>query len=354
MSSSPAQIPATCKALVGRANGIVLNEVPVPELGENEVLIKVKVIGINPSDARAPQTSPPEGAFVGSDLSGEVVRLGPNLQKDIKIGDVVGASVVGGVMSGRGAFAEYAKAYSDLIWKVPEGTYSFEEVAATGIPLNTAFQALFGSRTLKLVQPFDSGPQDGTWVFIYGGSTSVGLYAIQLAKLSGYKVATAASPRNHELVKSYGADVVFDYRDPDMIQKLKAATSDKIHIALDTISEKETQFMTMKALAEDAPGKLLVILPPVEGISDVRKDVEVGFTIIFAAYGFEFRSFGLNDGDRRELSAFLQKVPGLVKDRKIKPPPIKKFEGGLEKVCSDGYKYFTDGKVSAERVVFTL
>ena len=60
-----------------------------------------------------------------------------------------------------------------------------------------------------------------------------------------------------------------------MIQKVKAATDDKIHIALDTISEKETQFIAIKTLAEGAPGKLLVILLPVEGISDVRKDVEV-------------------------------------------------------------------------------
>jgi len=54
------------------------------------------------TDARcclAPQVPPPEGAFIGSDLSGEVVKLGPNLQKDIKIGDVVGASVVGGMFS---------------------------------------------------------------------------------------------------------------------------------------------------------------------------------------------------------------------------------------------------------------
>lgn len=76
--------------------------------------------------------------------------------------------------------------------------------------LNTAFQALFGSRALKLAQPSDPATQDGTWIFIYGGSTSVGLYAIQLAKLSGYKIVTVASPRNHELLKSYGADVVFD------------------------------------------------------------------------------------------------------------------------------------------------
>ena len=77
-------------------------------------------------------------------------------------------------------------------------------------------------------------------------------------------------------------------------------------------------------------------------------------TIIFSAYGFEFKPFDLNDDDRRELSAFLQKVPDLVKDGKLKPTPIKKLDGGLEKVYSVGYKYLADGKVSAERVVFAL
>jgi len=53
-----------------------------------------------------------------------------------------------------------------------------------------------------------------TQLFIYGGSSSVGQYAIQLAKLSGYKVITTASKRNHELVKSLGADLAFDVSNP--------------------------------------------------------------------------------------------------------------------------------------------
>ena len=77
-------------------------------------------------------------------------------------------------------------------------------------------------------------------------------------------------------------------------------------------------------------------------------------TIIFDAYGFEFQSYGISDDDRRELSVFLQKVPGLIGDGKLKPAPIKKFGGGLDKVYSDGFKYFSEGKVSAERVVFAL
>jgi len=77
--------------------------------------------------------------------------------------------------------------------------------------LNTAFQALYSPLTLHLIQPGASAaPEEGTWIFIYGGSSSVGQYAIQLAKLSGYKVATVASPKNHQLLATLGADLVFD------------------------------------------------------------------------------------------------------------------------------------------------
>lgn len=60
-----------------------------------------------------------------------------------------------------------------------------------------------------------------------------------------------------------------------MIQKVKIATGDTIHVVIDTVSGKETQFTAIKALAEGVPGRLLVILPLVEGISDIRRDVEV-------------------------------------------------------------------------------
>ena len=79
--------------------------------------------------------------------------------------------------------------------------------------LNAAFRALYDPQELGLTQNFESPSPKGadeTWLFIYGGSSGVGQFGIQLAKLSGYKVVTVASPRNHELVKSLGVDVVFD------------------------------------------------------------------------------------------------------------------------------------------------
>ena len=216
-------------------------------------------VAIGTQSCLAAQMYPAEGAFVGSDLSGEVVKLGPNLQKDIKIGDVVSASIVGSTspVSPWRLFSQFhkekliiANIYGGLQMSRVDGALSqntqkriptlsgrfprehtplkrllrlaYRRPVAVFVQLcshtddaprlNTAFQALYGSRALGLVEQFDriTPAQDETWIFIYGGSTCVGLYAIQLAKLSGYKIATVASPRNHELLKRYGADVVFD------------------------------------------------------------------------------------------------------------------------------------------------
>lgn len=164
-----------------------------------------------------------------------------------------------------------------------------------GSSLNTAFQTLYGVRELGLAQRFDSPGTDETWVFIYGGSSGVGQFAIQLAKLSGYKVVSVASPRNHELLRNLGADAVFDvcvspddvpilglmlvpclqYRDPDMVKKIKDAAGNKISHVLDAISGPDTQIASVKVLAEGKPGKVVTVLPHADGVQAVRKDVQV-------------------------------------------------------------------------------
>ena len=103
-------------------------------------------------------------------------------------------------------------------------------------------------------------------------SAGVGLSAIQLAHISGYKVVTTASPRNFALVQSLGADAVFDYRDPEVVNKIKAATGNSIKSALDTISEKESLRITADSIGSQG-GKVVVLLPPSPEVTS-RKDVE--------------------------------------------------------------------------------
>jgi len=357
MSTLTENIPATCRTLVQEEKDIVLKETPVPVIGENEVLIRVRAIGLNPIDVATYRFFPTPGAYIGCDFTGEVVKLGPNLKVALKVGDKVSATVIGNTVSGLGAFTEYAKTFSDLVWKIPEGTLSFEQAVATASPLNTAFQALYGAKELGLTQHFNSAPPKeagDTWVFVYGGSSGVGQFAIQLAKLSGYKVVTVASPRNHEFLKGLGADAVFDYRDSDVVQKVKATAGNKISHVFDTIAGDDTQLTAVKVLAEDKPGKVVAVLPLVEGIQDVRGNVKVTMINIFCSYGGGYAGNGPDEEARRVLSAFLQEVPKLVKDGGLKHIPVRKFDGGLEKVVSDGFEYIKSGKVSAEKIVFTV
>lgn len=112
-----------------------------------------------------------------------------------------------------------------------------------GIALSTAVQALF--YRLNLPKPWDppsSTPPEP--VLIWAGSTSVGLFGIALAKLSNpaTPVVTTASPHNHALLKKLGADATFDYKDPQVGEKIRAWAKEKgyengVQKALDSVSE---------------------------------------------------------------------------------------------------------------------
>lgn len=122
------------------------------------------------------------------------------------------------------------------------------------------------------------------------------MFAIQLAHLAGYKVVTTASPRNFQLCTSLGADAVFDvgvffrhellyqtilhtdrciqYRDPDVVTKIKDVTSDSIHKALDAISEASSQTTAIQAFAPGS-GKLVTVLSVAAEAQALREDVVI-------------------------------------------------------------------------------
>jgi len=75
---------------------------------------------------------------------------------------------------------------------------------------------------------------------------------------------------------------------------------------------------------------------------------------MFTSYGTNYGTQLADDDARNVLSAFLQEVPGLIKNGKVKHIPVKKLDGGLDKVVSDGFEYIATGKVSAEKLVFVV
>lgn len=183
-----------------------IEEIPMPDIGEEDVLVKVLAASINPIDLKTK-----DGGLrmllnyqipltLGSDFAGVIVQAGRHVQK-FQPGD----AVYGRVQKNRiGTFAEYlAVSQKDIAFK-PKNL-SFEEAAAIPLVGLTSYQAL---HDIMLIQPNQK-------VLIQAGSGGIGTIAIQIAKNLGAFVATTTSQKNTALVRSLGADLVIDYKTED-------------------------------------------------------------------------------------------------------------------------------------------
>tara|TARA_R110002096_G_scaffold2619_5_gene13579 strand:- start:19086 stop:20189 length:1104 start_codon:yes stop_codon:yes gene_type:complete len=199
----------TMKAVVSRCYGgpetAEYLDVAKPVAGPGEVVVQVKAAALNPLDYHFMRGSPylmrlssglasPDDPRMGVDFAGIVVEIGEDVTK-FSVGDAV--------FGGRsGAFAEYVLVPENrAIARMPD-TVSFDEAAAIPIAAVTALQALRDS----------GGLVAGEKVLINGASGGVGTYAVQIAKALGAEVHGVCSTRNVEMVRSLGADHVFDYK----------------------------------------------------------------------------------------------------------------------------------------------
>jgi len=177
-------------------------DAPKPQVGPGEVLIRVHAAGVNPVDwkvrtgyakDRLKYTMP----FIpGWDVSGVVEATGSGVAR-LKTGDEVYSRPD---IARDGAYAEYIVVKESEVALKPK---SIDHVHAAAIPLAalTAWQALFDGAKLSA----------GQTILIHGAAGGVGSFAVQFAKLKGARVIGTASERNHDFLKSLGADETIDY-----------------------------------------------------------------------------------------------------------------------------------------------
>ena len=212
-----------------------VKEAPYTEPQAGEVLIRNHAIAVNPVDWMIPYVGGLMFSWIkcpfvlGFDLAGEVVAVGSGVT-EAKIGDRVLAAASGGAKqrnrSAEGAFQKYTIVLPRLTTVIPDNV-SYEEAAVVPLGLMTAACGLFQRDLLALELPSATPKPCGQWVIIWGGSTSVGCNAIQLAAAAGYSVVTTASPKNFDYVKSLGAAYAFDYNSKDVIRDIVAALKGK-------------------------------------------------------------------------------------------------------------------------------
>jgi NADPH:quinone reductase-like Zn-dependent oxidoreductase len=187
----------------GREARLRAGEVPDPEVGANDVLIRVRAASINPldrmiRDGEMKTILPYKVPFIlGNDLAGVVIAVGRAVTR-FAVGDEVYARPDKDRI---GTFAELIAVHQDDV-AIKPSTLTMEEAASLPLVALTSWQVLVERAHL----------QPGQKVLIHAGSGGLGTIAIQLAKHLGAHVATTTSTANVDLVKSLGADVVVDYR----------------------------------------------------------------------------------------------------------------------------------------------
>ena len=210
----------------------------VPRPGQGELLVRVAAAGVNRPDVlqRGGNYPPPPGAsdIPGLEIAGEVVEAGPGATR-FKVGDRVTALVTGG------GYAQYCVADERAALPFPEG---LDAVQAASLPETffTVWQNVF----------LRGGLKSGERFLVHGGTSGIGVTAIQLAKAFGATVyATAGSAEKCAVCVELGATRAINYREEDFVAVLKAETGGKgVNLILDMVGGDYVE-RNMLAAAED-------------------------------------------------------------------------------------------------------
>jgi NADPH:quinone reductase-like Zn-dependent oxidoreductase len=261
---------------VGGPENLVLAEVPVPSIKDNEVLIRVKAIGINPVDAYVrrnqaaldmvyARTGDEENIILGWDVAGVIIEAGKGVKK-FTIGDEVFGNFK--FIGQANAYAEFVAAPEDEMLLKPSNV-SFEEAAGATMAALTAWVSLVNFTQVK----------SGDKVIVYGASGGVGHYAVQLAKHFGAYVIGVASGDNRAFVLGLGADEFIDYKtqavedvinDADIVHDAVWIESEMGSIAANTHLGR-----SIKTLKNGGKLSSIVIYPDQEFIDKAKEERNV-------------------------------------------------------------------------------
>ncbi|KAM0270269.1 hypothetical protein ACHAQH_009476 [Verticillium albo-atrum] len=322
---------------------------PLPKPRDEYMLVKAVSVALNPTDWMHIKQVADPGSLIGCDYAGIVEDVGTGIKRSFKKGDRVYGFAHGGntVQHEDGAFAEYIMVKGDLANIIPD-SLSFQEAATLGVGIATVGQSLYQSLKLNLPTAPVSKPVP---ILIYGGSTATGTLAIQFAKLSGYQVIATSSPHNFDLLKSLGADAVFNSRDPAAGAEIRKFTDNKLTLVLDTIATEAAAKFCDDAISSEGGDYSSLLIVKID-----RENVKDRWTLGYTIFGEEFEynvTWKAKPDDRAFAENFLLLANGLLADGRIKVHKPKVMPGGLNGVL-EGLKLLEEKKVSGEKLVYNV
>ncbi|KAF2116443.1 oxidoreductase [Lophiotrema nucula] len=330
---------------------------PLPKPQANEVLIQNKVVAINPIDYKIQQYGAiiqNYPAILGFESSGIVQAVGSAVTRFKKADRVAALSVsIRTNNTANASFQTYMTAPENVVACIPD-SLPFTNAAVLPLGLATAAAGLYQPEYLHLTPPSNTatpGPEEKSKekvVLIWGGSSAVGSSCIQLCATAGLFVLTTCSSKNFDYVRDLGADLVFDYTSPSVVEDIISAieaSGKRIVAVYDTISSEDTAKQSAEVLHRFGGGRMAATGPQYPAtllLGDVERFfVQIpgtksdGTAQVWMEVWREFMEEGLRSGKLR-----------------AKPEPIVK-EGGLGGV-QGAMDVLREGGVSAAKIVVTL
>ena len=305
------------RAGVATENGLELRDIARPEPKPFQILVKVKMVGLNRADLAASRGSGGHGtvgATVGIDWAGEVVEVGSEAKGGFKPGDRV-------MCAGAGGYAEYAVCDWGRAVIMP-ADMSFDQAATLPVALGTMHDALVTNGRLKA----------GESVLIQGASSGVGLMALQIAKLLGAKpvIGTSTNADRRSRLKEFGADLVIDTGDPKWPDQVLEATGGAgVNLIVDQVSGT---LMNANMRAAAILGRIVNVGRLGGGKAEFDFDLHANRRIAYIGVTHRTRSV---DELREETRAMWADLADAVRAKKLSLPIDKIFPLAEAKAAQD-------------------
>ncbi|KAF9260469.1 GroES-like protein, partial [Marasmius fiardii PR-910] len=314
----------------------------IPKPGAGELVVKIKGAALNPVDWKIQS----HGIFVakypavlGTDIAGDVEELGEGVEGFSKGDRVVHQ---GFFTNDLGGFQQFTKVPAEIVAKIPQ-SISYSQAASVPLGLATAAIGLFAelpqgaglNPTLDKAKQFTGEP-----AFVFGGSTSVGQYAIQLLKWAGFSsIITYASGHHTEHLKSLGATHVVDRKTvavKDLPAEVKKLAGAPVKTVYDAISLDDTQHASYEILADG--GNLVIVL----NVAITNPVANKKITHVFG---------NVHPEANRPFGRILYKnLTRFLEDGTIKPNRVEELPNGLAGI-PDGLERLKKDQVSGVKLV---
>lgn len=305
VTSLPARMWAAFIERRGPAESIRYGQLPVPEVGPTEVLVRVEAVAVDSVDtfvrSGAYDTPLPFPFVIGRDAVGTVAALGPGAV-GFRVGDRVWTNSLG--HAGRqGPSAEYAVVAADRLYQLPVDVDPVT-TAAVVHPAATAYLALTVHARLKA----------GETILIAGAAGHVGRAATVLASRAGARVVATARAADLDACRRLGADTAIDYRNPRLSRRLRDAAPDGIDVHLDTSGHHDLD-SAVGLLAHD--GRIVLMA----GLTR-RPELPVGD--LYTRDG-QVLGFAISNAPASDLAAAAERINRLVSVGALVPRAVEEL-----------------------------